>query len=357
MKKITAYLPSIMGIVLLLGGGFPWIPERVMYIWGIIIGGFLVLAVFILRKKLAFPKNFWIYLTFLLLFSLSIFWSLDRKVSFNYLLFFLGGGLFWLSSYNLKDEQISWLPDLIVILGLSFLILFLVFRFSGDWLLLSWSLVYKSSANHIHLGDYWVLVMLVVIWWMTKKARWWHFILIWIGTVVIMFSSSRSAILAFFVGIVFFIKERIFLKKKFYYFALALLSILFIFEGGTKTTLFSRPYYIQTIAGVFHRPFGVGVGNFLKISSDKENQIFGASGFSIYAHSIVFEILAGMGILGLIFAYWLIKVLVLVLKKREDYFLIYKVLFLALSANFLFDYSYTIPSMFWLWFLLLGFAY
>lgn len=358
MKKITVFLPFVVGIILFTGGGLPWISREVVYILGILAGVFLISIALFLKGKLVFPKTFGIYLFFLLLFSFSIFWSLDRDVSFEHLLLFVGGGIFWLSSFNLKKEQIPWFLNLIVFLGLFFLTLFLFLWFSGDRTFLAWSLVYPATANHHHLGDYWVLVMLAVSWWMAKKTEWWHFILILAGIEVFIISFSRSALLAFFVGILFLVKGKLFSKRSFYHLALAFSLILFLLAGAVKTILFSRPYFVQAVMGVVHNPLGVGVGNFAEISADKANHIFGLSGFSTHAHNIVIEILAGMGILGLVFVYWLAKVLMIILKKRPGGdFLIYKALFLVLTVIFLFDLSYIIPSMLWLWFFLLGLAY
>lgn len=358
MKKTTVFLPFVVGITLFVGGGLPWISREIVYILGILAGVFLILTTPFLKGKLVFPETFRIYLLFLLLFSVSIFWSLDREVSFEHLLLFVGGGLFWLSSFNLKKERIPWFLNLIVFLGLFFLTLFLILWFSGDRTFLSWSLIYPATANHLHIGDYWVLVMLTVFCWMTKKLKWWHFILVLVGIEVFIISFSRSALLAFLIGTLFLMKEKLFSNKRFYYFALAFSLILFLVSGVAKTILFSRPYFVQAMMGIFHNPFGVGMGNFAEISADRANHVFGLSGFSSYTHNIVLEALVGMGILGLTFVYWLTRVLMIILKKRiEEDTMIYKALFLVLTFIFLFDISYTIPSMLWLWFFLLGLAY
>jgi O-antigen ligase len=107
--------------------------------------------------------------------------------------------------------------------------------------------------------------------------------------------------------------------------------------------------------GFVHNPFGIGVGNFTTISgSSTTNQLLNMRGFSGLTHNIALEFLVGMGVLGLTFVAWLAQVLKSVWKNKEQKNLLFQAIFITLGVNFLFDYTYTIPAMLWLWFMTLG---
>jgi hypothetical protein len=96
------------------------------------------------------------------------------------------------------------------------------------------------------------------------------------------------------------------------------------------------------------------MGNFREISKDPGNHILGFWGFSSVAHNIALEVLSGLGILGFVFVYWLYKVLSDLWSDKSKKNILYKSVFFALTVNFLFDSTYFIPTMLWLWFTTLG---
>jgi len=129
---------------------------------------------------------------------------------------------------------------------------------------------------------------------------------------------------------------------------------LFVFAGAQKITLFSRPYFVQGIVGFVRNPLGIGMGNFIIVSSDSANHLWGMDAFSSIAHNIVLEILTGMGVFGFIFLAWLVIILKDVWHNNKTKDIIYQALFVTLGVNFLFDTTYFISTMLWLWFGSLG---
>jgi hypothetical protein len=169
-------------------------------------------------------------------------------------------------------------------------------------------------------------------------------------------SQSRTALIAVGVAGVYLFSQYGLVKKYKQWLIRVLVVIIgmFLFIGTQKSILSSRPYYIQSIVGLIHHPLGVGLGNFREISLNPANQVWGLSDFSTNAHSVVFEIMSGMGWLGLVFLVWLVKIGKRVVSNRSREGLVYRAVWLAMLINMLFFSSYFIPAMLWLWFLFLG---
>ncbi|OGM59246.1 hypothetical protein A3A75_03925 [Candidatus Woesebacteria bacterium RIFCSPLOWO2_01_FULL_39_10] len=107
--------------------------------------------------------------------------------------------------------------------------------------------------------------------------------------------------------------------------------------------------------GLIKNPFGIGVGNFVYTSYANKDFISGLNSFSFYAHNIFLEVISGMGILGLSFIFWFIKVFTKVMNSSNSR-IIFTAIFLVLTVNFMFDITYFNPTMMWLWFISLGLA-
>jgi len=131
---------------------------------------------------------------------------------------------------------------------------------------------------------------------------------------------------------------------------------LFVFAGAQKITLLSRPYFVQGIVGFIRNPQGVGMGNFGSISSDPANHLLGMSDLSSVAHNIILEILTGMGVFGFAFLAWLAVVLKGIWRNNKKNDIVFQAIFISLGVNFLFNTTYCIPAMLWLWFATLGLA-
>ena len=348
----------LIGTLLFLGGlGIETI--TIQYV-GVLVGFLLLILSLVWRRKIEFPPGTLLYIIFLALMLLSIAWSKDRQTSFESLILFSGGGLFWISFYNLKKELEGGFGKLVIILGLIFGILFIVCGLLGVDSINGKSLYLQTSAykNHNHLGDLWALVLVVVGYFLikTQKHRYWLMALV--GVYFLAVSLSRAAYVALIAGLIYLFVKQNWLakhKKAFKLFASVFVA-LFVFAGAQKVTFFSRPYFVQGIVGFVRNPQGVGMGNFSIISSDSANRLWGMSAFSSIAHNIILEILTGMGVFGFAFLAWLAIMFKNLWHNNKKKDIIYQALFVALGVNFLFDTTYYIPTMLWLWFIFLGFG-
>jgi len=360
-KSIWKLILVLLGALLFFGGlGVEVVSVRY---FGVLIGFLFLSLVLHQKKKLKLPPFIILYSLFLILFIFnSFFISADTKKSLEVFSLFLGGGLFWVTSYNLKKELAPQMDKLIVLLGLVFAGLYFYNTFFGDPNLIKpWNLYTQASAfvNHNHLGDLWAMVLTIVSFHLAKKHR---NILLWmvvlLGVYLLAISQSRASYVALTGGLIYLAKVLGWIDKykKIFVTFIVLAVVLFLYVGSQKSILFSRPYYTQAVVGFIRNPQGVGVGNFGIISKDPASHILGLSDFSFVTHNIVLEILVGMGLLGVVFVVWLVKVLIELWRKKNQKALIYKALFLVLTVNFLFDTIYFIPTMLWLWFVTLGLA-
>ncbi len=321
----------------------------------------VVLLLFLVIKKgeLQLPKYFSLFIIFLLFFGLSLIWSVDFARSLSFFALFIAGAIFWLLFYNHKLNFSNWFEKIIIVLGLIFGILFFFKGIYKGGLIQDFSLFFYFSINraHNHIGDLWALISLIVFYRLTSNQRkFLYWLLLPICIYFLFISMSRSAYIALSAGIIFVtFKRGLFRKYKLVFFIfISVILSLFFYIATKKSLLFSRPYIVQSLVAMKNYPLGVGVGNFGFISKDSKNHILGLSGYSRYTFSLPFEMAAGLGILSIVFLYFLVRVTYdLVVSGNEDT-LLYRAIFLCLTVNFLFDYTYFIPTMLWLWFLSLG---
>jgi len=324
---------------------------------GLAFGLLFLFSLRIKTSRLKFPKYFSWYLTFLAVFALSLLWSTQLGISVQYLVLFASGGCFWLSAYNLQDSGKS-AKYLVIDLALIFSLFFLIQNqrpLERNFL----SLFSIATQNHNHIGDIWAIALIPVVFSiMTNKKRALSLLLGILGTYFVYISESRSAVVAIGAGTAYLFWKNGWIDKyrKPFVFLAGITVTLFIAMGMTKSTLFSRPYVLEGIVGLPKYPFGVGVGSFEKISSEFPLEMFGRNTFSIYAHSLPIEILVGLGVLSLIFFAWLIKVSEDLAYNSGKQTVLLQAMFFGLLGNFLFDTTYFIPTMLWLWFTLLGLA-
>jgi hypothetical protein len=189
-----------------------------------------------------------------------------------------------------------------------------------------------------------------------KKFLW--FVISLVSVYFVAISLSRAAYVSLAGGVFYLLsflgKKDI--NKKFLT-AIIFASLVFIFYAGMqKSMIASRQFYFQSLLGLINYPFGVGLGNFKFISLDVRNHIFGFSASAIYAEGIVFEFLSGLGILGIAFIYWFFKVTLKTILTKTKKPILEVAMLTVLSVNFLFDYTYFIPTMIWIWFTCLGIA-
>lgn len=358
-NSLSKIIFVILAVLLFLGG--LGIDVELVKYFGVLVGILILTLIWLQKRKILFPPFIILYSLFLILFLLNTFViSVDTEKSLGVFSLFLSGGLFWVVSYNLKKEFTLYFDKLIIVLGLVFAGLYFYNNLFADPNFVSpWSLYLNYSAyrNHNNLGDLWAIVLTVVIYYLFKNPK---NILFWLFTVLgsnlLYVSQSRAALVSLAAGVLYLAKEKGWIGK---YKAIMSLFIaisigLFLIIGTQKTTLFTRQYYVQGLLGFIHNPQGVGVGNFDIISRNPDNHILGLSHFSSVAHNIVLEMMSGMGILGFVFVWWIIKVLREAWEDKDKRNLVYRAVFIALFVNFFFHSSYFIPTMLWLGFGSLG---
>ena len=309
------------------------------------------------NKKIVLPKNFFLYVATLVISSLGLLWSRDVSSSVSFILLLISGASFWIFAYNNKEKLTPYLERIIIILGLIFGILFLYYSFTGLWPP-AWGVFSFTSQyrNHNHIGDFWSMALLIPVFALIKgKRRFFDFFLMAVGLFFLAASLSRSAYLSFFAGLIFLFWKsgNMGRYKKLFLASVLVLITLFIFTSLFKPTFETRIYFIQSIMGLGRFPFGVGLGNFSVVSGLLQRPIFGLVSYSAYVHNIALEMVSGLGILGIIFIYWLIRISkeVLACPKQN---LLYGAIFVCFLVNFLFDRTYLTPTLIWIWFMSLG---
>ena len=298
---------------------------------------------FLLNGRIDFPKGYFLYIMFLLTLLIHTFFA-DGKFLFFWL--FLSGGLVWLEVYNFKELFSQYFTSVLIILGVLMGILYF-YSLSNPIVLPNLVSLFAGTTSlikHSNIGDLWAIVLITIFFKLIKNKSKIYIPLILVGIYFLSISYSRAAIVSLSVGIVYLFKDDMIKKnyRKKFGILFAGIIILFIYFGLSKTTLLSRPYFLQALLGLSQYPLGTGMGGFTLISHD-----------SNLVHNIFLEILSGMGVFSIFFFVWIYKVLKsLVLSKQVNN--IAAALFLATLADFCFNTTYTIPGFMWIWFLALG---
>jgi hypothetical protein len=350
-RKFVAYT---FFVLLVIGGYGIWIFEVAGI--GLLSGLLLLLLVRVYKKTIKFPKGVFIYIIFLVILVTSTLWTVDLRPTLEYILLFSSGGLFWIVFYNLKGELRSEIEGVIILLGLTFGSAYLFHRYFQEVTFNTWSLYLPATTVHSHIGDLWAAILIITLFRFFKERKKNYLSLSILGVYFLIASLSRSAYLALAIGMLYLASKKGWLSryKKLTFTGAVLMLTMFIFGGLHKTIIFSRPYFIQAILGILKNPFGIGIGNFLTISQDSVYQVFGITGLSVVTHNIILEVLLGIGVFGVVFVLWLYFVTKGVLGNKNTKSYVSQALFITLGVNFLFDYTYFIPTMLWLWFAALG---
>lgn len=347
MKKL---LPIFIFVFLFVGG--IGVEKVLVEILGLFASLIFLVYTFYKNRKLFLPKGVFSYLAFLSFAAASFLWSIDRANTLEYLLLFATGGILWVTFFNIKKIEELSLDKVFVAAGLAFSFSYLYHLYTGAGRG-TFSLVFPSSSYHHHLGDYWAAILpITAVALMRKSSVYKKLFIVLFGLLFVALSQSRSAHIALVAALTYIFLVAKKLKKRYLYSLLAIVAAFFVVTGFSKPTLLARPYFFQGALGLINEPLGAGIGNFGEISADPRNHIWNMDSYTSIAHNIVFEVTAGIGILGIIFIYWLASKIKDLMRKRSN--LAYKASFFALTTNFLFDSTYFIPTMIWLWFILLG---
>lgn len=299
---------------------------------------FIGFRFFIGKEHLKIPKGFVLYLIFVA--TLSIHSAIAGGKTL-YSLLFASAGLYWLIFYNFRKPASSFFVSFMAGLSLLMSALNLVAKSYGviSFPFSSLFLPVGVGVLHNHLGDLWAITFIAVFYKFISKRETWHFPILVVAAIFIALSYSRSSLVSLAVGVgytLYALRGKI-KTKNIYIFILSALSLLFIFFGIHKTTIFSRPYIAEGFASIWRQPLGVGVGNFISISRK-----------SSLAHNVIMEIATGLGIFSIPFLVWIVQIFKIFTVRKTD--VLYLSVFLAIFANFFFDTTYTIPTMVWIWF-------
>lgn len=311
------------------------------------------------------PKHFVTILLFAVVLQIYLIFVPEKLNPFYYAVTISEGLSYWLIFYNLKNGQLI-LKKMIFRLSAFYSILFTISHIFNISLIKLGSLMFtQENPRHYYFGEFWSASLMVYLYYEFYKLKkrkfenWLKLILISAtGVFFIIYSNSRGILLsgALATGYLFVKGGQIpTTVKKILPYLCAVLIGVFIFLSLGKTTLFDRPYFIQSIQAFPRHLLGVGMGNFVQIGKEFERAGVNDMSLSIYTHNIFLETLSGVGIFSIIFLIFLAQIIKDVFTTRTN-FVWGGVLFLIL-ANFMYSTSYTVPAFIWIFFAVLGVFY
>lgn len=310
------------------------------------------------NKKIEIPKHFNLMIVFVLILHTYLILIPQKTNPFIYAVVFSEGLIYWLIFYNLGNTE-KILKSILLTTSLIYSLLYfisIVFNISLTKLA---SVFFEGGVivRHWNIGDIWAYTLIMLIGFgVVEKFKPKTLLMIGIGLIFLWLSNVRSAYLAFGLGLVYLFSKINMpqkVKKIFYIGLVGLATGFFIFSSLGKTTLFDRPYYIQSIQSFPKFPLGVGMGNFKQIADIYHLINPSDKSLSIVAFNIYFETLSGVGVFSIVFAIFLFKIIVDILKAKGKS-VIWGAVLVTILSNFMFDASYATPGLLWLMFIVLG---
>lgn len=295
--------------------------------------------------------TFWLHIAFLLALLIS---SIFFDGEIIYFWMFLSGGLFWLVIENFFLHLSKYLPPFILVVALIMTATHFLLRLNGIDTLSPDNLFLpiEKQVIHNHLGDLWAIAILPVIYTILRSGgKWYLFAVSVLGLIMVGLSYSRSAIAVLVLGFWYLISkiqaEKKTIKNTRYLRTVEITILVSIFAvliyfSTTKSLFFSRPYYIESLISIIKNPLGIGMGNFDMVSRETNN-----------VHNVVLEVINGLGILGVFFIIFLLKAIQALFYKNTN--IAAATIWIGIFANFLFDSTYVIPGLLWIWYI--SFAY
>jgi len=325
------------------------------------------------KEKIFLPKKISIsYFLIIIFLFFSFIFSVDRINTLNNIFFYIACFFILIIGFNERNQILKSLKGILIFIGFVFCLFSILPK--ELFFFTPYQLIFPFYSNHNHLGDFLGMIMIWLFYdWIIKKKKRDLFIFI-IFLPFFIFSFSRSAYLDFLIIALFiFLKSRN-LSYKEDTFSLIFLALIFLFFvlmqkeiyqikfleklSFVKETINLEPrsffserpeYFHQGIKGFLERPlFGWGLGNYIYLSkkhtSENLQQVSSALNFPL-------TILAEGGIF--VFISFLLFLFFSIINIDYNLKPIFY-LFFYLSLNFLTDYTYSIYSLFILWFLILG---
>ncbi len=287
------------------------------------------------------PPGFFSLLTFTALLNLFPFFINETVNPLRYALNFNLGVLGYLFFYN-YNQSFHLITKSIKYLSFLYAGLYLLsFIFPIELAKFAFFIFPQTDPTiHFNLGLIWGFYALTEVAQKGVKVKP-HLIIITLVFAVISF--NRTVILGIILGLLYLANgevSKIFTKWKVGFTLLSIIILLFM--GLSKTTIFNRPYFFQSIKVFFDNIWGVGLGNFGLVSSSTS-----------FAHSILLEIVSGLGIFSIPFVVWMFKVYKnLTTVGQENFFI--KSVQLSTLVILLFTPNYIIFGFMWFWFLCIG---
>lgn len=358
MVKLLKYFQLVLwatGVFVMIVGGVGGSDDLIL-IMGILVGLLGLVVAWLGGEKFVVPRGLVLFGVIVVMGLVSLLWSENATNTLSFSLLILGFMSWWWWMYTASKKYVKYLPVILIGLGSVFgLIVIYNMLFVEPYPVQPDSLTGYASLyfNHIHIGDLWALALVVLLYARWPKKKYVRWVLMIIGLMMMAVSRSRSALAALLLG-VFVLPPGKALSPRIKR-AVIIMSVgLFLLLGSEKSILQSRPYLVQGVVGILYYPFGVGLGNFAIVSYDERTHLGMFSGYSNQAHSIVMEYMSGLGVLGLLFVFWLLRELINNKPVRTSRRWLAYVLFVVLTVNFLVDTTYMVPTMMWMWGGLLG---
>ncbi len=370
--------------------------HKLVFYWYLIVPSFLAAYSILAKKSITFPKRATIFFLSFLLFSLisSLFFSVDKQVSFELTLFYISSFFIFIFFYNHKKEGNKTVFFTLLFGGAIFILIsFLLLAakpFSVPFLFPTseYQFVYSYFRSHNHLGDFLGLVLIGTTYLLIRKKYKLLLPVLILCFVIFLFSLSRSAYAALFITILVVILPGGAKDDKKTILRIGLLSATVVIASFFVLTLFAtqeaqtkfrddsfflsiyrrlpkdflyksqqvlsarNEYFSQALQSINKNPlFGIGPGNFGYASSS----FMAKAGFwTDTTHNIFVEIAATNGVLALIgFLIFFVLVFISAIRKKSFTGL----LLLYILINFQADYTYKIYSFFILFIILAALVY
>jgi hypothetical protein len=308
------------------------------------------------KKTLIIPKHFLIFTIFALILHLYIPFVRDKIQPFYYSAVISEALFYWLIFYNIEGGKLIAKRIFITFSILYSSILLITKTFDLNIFALAERIFQEAPSKHYYYNCFWVPAIILLFEKELKKIKKDSLILIIAGIIFLIVSDSRTSFVAFALSIVYLIYKRYFaieLKKKYILILVLLMGVLFVYLGIQKTTLFSRPYFTQSIQSFPQNPLGVGFGNFAQISDIFHKNENDWAPFSRSAHNIILESLSGVGVFTILLVAFLILIIKDVLSSKGES-IVWGAVVIFILTSFMFDSSYAIPCFIWLLFVSLG---
>ncbi len=342
-KNISYLFLSLLTFNLILAslGGSMANPIFLSFCFNLFFWGLLLYA----GINIKLPRYFKIYLLFLIT-GLTHYFFFGGNLKLFIIL--VSGAVYWITAHNLKDEIAKHIPWVIRILSIV-MALFLFANIGKDLRSdVSENLFHPTATSkHNHIGDVFAVAVVPSILDPTVGFKPFNIFFSAISLFFVAFSFSRSAVvsLIFSVLFVYLISGHKYRQKMVLNIIFILGLCLIVYFGTQKTTIFSRPYFAESLGLLIKNPWGIGFGNFPKYYPGVE-----------IVHSLIVEIVVGYGVFATIGIYWIYLTLKQVVfeSRLESKNGANIALFIAIVTNLAFDRTYLIPTFIWLMFVILG---